>query len=151
MFIIHEYNRKKMTWLKSAVKYTFNQNFVSRMRWDCHDRFIWQQNRFWYEHQAQLDNIQLIAKNLDEERYCVKIKYMINQLRYEFIFKLYSLFNCNWYIIDQIIHEQYRQQKSAFVQTLTTDMHSEAFTHDNDIEHSFNLFLLQDHKPPQRI
>lgn len=70
---------------------------------------------------------------------------MTGRLGYESISKLYSLFNCDPYTIDQIIRERYRRQKSAFVQALMTDIPGDG------TDRSFDPFLSQGHNSWQGI
>ncbi|QVM10741.1 hypothetical protein D8B26_005394 [Coccidioides posadasii str. Silveira] len=137
VFVIYEYQGIKTALLEPSQRHSFNRYHLPQMRYHgglTPGRETWLANR------ASLNGIQLVAKDINEERYCVKIKYLNGRVGYEPLAKLYTLFHQSPATINQLIRERYLRQKQRFLEALEAD---EAVN--ENLESPFDPFRPQNH------
>ncbi|EAS29639.3 uncharacterized protein CIMG_08385 [Coccidioides immitis RS] len=130
VFIIYEYQGIKTALLKPSQQHSFNRYHLPQMRY--HDRLM-PEREIWLANQVLLNGIQLVAKDINEERYCIKIKYLNSQQRFlktletdETVNKnLESLFNsfCSQNHVDTVSSQQHLKFKPFYLQRLAVTQH----------------------------
>ncbi|QVM10725.1 hypothetical protein D8B26_005378 [Coccidioides posadasii str. Silveira] len=137
VFVIYEYQGIKVAQLEPGQRHSFSRHHLPQMRYRgglMPGRETWLANR------PSLNGIQLVAKDINEERYCVEIKYPNGQVGYEPLAKLYTLFHQSPATINQLIRERYLRQNQRFLEALEADE-----TANENLESSFDPFRPQNH------